>query len=98
MLMNPFFDFVFGPERVVDWLFFFCVFTATKAALEPDVALYIGLSVAVVVIIVFVIVGIVMLRVLRRKHGHSPMFPVGASGNGQFIVELETLAPPPDLE
>jgi phosphatidylglycerophosphate synthase len=92
--MNPFFDFVFDPERVVDCLLF--LFTATKAALEPDVALYIGLSVAVVVIIVFVIVGIVMLRVLRRKHGHSPMFPVGASGNVQFIVQtLANVGPAP---
>lgn len=54
---------------------------ATRAALEPDVALYVGLSVALVVILVFAIIGAIMLRFLRRKHGgHSPMFPVGSSG------------------
>lgn len=57
---------------------------ATKAALEPDKALYIGLSVALVVIVPFAIFGAVMLKIIRRKHaGHSPMFPVGTSGRPQ---------------
>ena len=56
-------------------------FLATKAALDTDIALYIGLSVAVAVIVIFAVIGIVMLWILRRKHGgHSPMFPVGTSG------------------
>ena len=67
-------------SRVSLFLFLF-PYLATKAALDTDIALYIGLSVAVAVVIVFSVIGVVMLRILRRKHGgHSPMFPVGASG------------------
>jgi hypothetical protein len=63
------------------YCFYFVSLLATKAALEPDVALWVGLSVALVVIVAFAIVGVIMLKILRRKHsGHSPMFPVGASG------------------
>lgn len=62
---------------------------ATRAALEPDVALYVGLSVALVVILVFAIIGAIMLRFLRRKHGgHSPMFPVGSSGK-RFLLKSQ---------
>lgn len=61
-------------------------YSATKAALDTDIALYVGLSVAVAVVIVFAVLGVVMLRILRRKHGgHSPMFPVGASGKNLFL-------------
>lgn len=63
---------------------FFYPFLATKAALDTDVALYIGLAVAVAVIVIFAVIGIVMLRILRRKPGgHSPMFAVGASGKAK---------------
>jgi hypothetical protein len=40
--------------------------------------------VAVAVIVIFAVIGIVMLRILRRKPGgHSPMFAVGASGKAK---------------
>lgn len=71
------------------------IFLATKAALDTDIALYVGLSVAVAVVIVFGVLGVVMLRILRRKHGgHSPMFPVGASGKDRrqgFFSTLSTV-------
>lgn len=74
---------------------------ATKAALDTDVALYIGLSVAVAIIVVFAVVGIVMLRILRRKNGgHSPMFPVGTSeyATGYYTdQEKKCLGIQPDL-
>jgi len=74
---------------------------ATKAALEPDVALYIGLSVALVVIVPFAIFGAVMLKIIRRKHaGHSPMFPVGTSeyATGYYTEqEKKCLGIQPDL-
>ncbi|KZS19428.1 Netrin receptor UNC5C-like protein [Daphnia magna] len=67
----------------------------TKAALDTDVALYIGLSVAVAIIVVFAVVGIVMLRILRRKNGgHSPMFPVGTSA----FPFTNRILPPSDVE
>lgn len=74
---------------------------ATKAALDTDVALYIGLSVAVAIIVVFAVVGIVMLRILRRKNGgYSPMFPVGTSeyATGYYTdQEKKCLGIQPDL-
>ena len=66
-------------------------FLATKAALDTDIALYIGLSVAVAVIVIFAVIGIVMLRILRRKHGgHSPMFPVGTSGKTNHFFSSDS--------
>jgi hypothetical protein len=52
--------------------------------------------VAVAVIVIFAVIGIVMLRILRRKPGgHSPMFAVGASGKAKkpllFNVTVMTL-------
>lgn len=61
--------------------------------MDTDIALYVGLSVAVAVIIIFAILGIVMLRILRRKHGgHSPMFPVGASGRPAYTFSASNLS------
>jgi len=72
--------------------FYFVSLLATKAALEPDVALWVGLSVALVVIVAFAIVGVIMLKILRRKHnGHSPMFPVGASGTVSSHCSMKSI-------
>lgn len=56
---------------------FFCFFAATRAEVDPDIALYIGLAVALAV---FTFLVIFIYRLLRRKGRDHSMYNMAVSG------------------
>jgi hypothetical protein len=59
--------------------------TAARAVAETDIALYIGLSVA---LIVFIVLGFVVIRLMRRKGRDHVMYDMAPSGKSHIHIHL----------
>jgi len=60
-------------------------FSAARAVAETDIALYIGLSVALVV---FLILGFVVIRMMRRKGRDHVMYDMAPSGQYLNFIDI----------
>lgn len=72
---------LYEKRIVINYGFHFVYFTAARAVAETDIALYIGLGVAIAV---FTVVAFFVIRLMRRKGRDHVMYDMAPSGKSTF--------------
>lgn len=76
-----FYIYLYEKRIVINYGFHFVYFTAARAVAETDIALYIGLGVAIAV---FTVVAFFVIRLMRRKGRDHVMYDMAPSGKSTF--------------